>query len=454
MRSLTRFRLFVTLTTALVVGLSMLAGPPAGAADEPPSGFCRGTSGPICQFEYGNVKAGGGTDDGDGIQAVIGGRGSEPRKVRLTGINAMELGDYSLDGTGGECHARAATERLRQLIDVENDNKNGRVRLAAQNFSTATTGDRLRRSVAVQINGAWRDLGTILVQEGHVLPHINNKEWAWNNTYRWWAQRAADNGVNLWDTDACGRTSGPYQYEVDNQLDMYVHWNAEGFDSQNVNGEWVHLRNRSNTAISLAGWWLRDSDTRPPHGHGYEFPSGASIPARGSIKLHVGKGTNGGGHYYFGQDNAIFDNIEYKAPHTGIGDGAYLFDPQGDLRKWQMYRCAVTCTNRLKGKIKVTAKWETPEVIKVKNISSGNVDLAGHRIAAEPKSYPFTRRTIIKPGETLKLFVSKGKNTRLRKYWGMAADDKILNNGGDVVSVRTFDDIVAGCYRWGSGRCY
>lgn len=454
MRSVTRFRLFVTLTTAIVVALSTLAGPPAGAADELPSGFCRGTSGPECKFQYGNVLMGDGTDDGDGIKVVIDGEGTKgQQKVRLTGINAMELGDYAVNGTDGECHAREATVRLRNLIDDVNANP-GRVRLAAQNLSTATTGDRLRRSVAVQINGAWQDLGSMLVQEGHVLPHINNKEWAWNNTYRVLAQRAADKGENLWNTDSCGRTSGPYQYEVDNQLDMYVHWNAEGFDSQNVNDEWVHLRNRSDTAISLKGWWLRDSDTRPPDGHGYEFPSGASIPARGSIKLHIGKGTNGGGHYYFGQDNAIFDNIEYNALHTGIGDGAYLFDPQGDLRKWQMYPCVVTCTNRLKGKIKVTAKWETPEHIKVKNISSSNVDLAGHRIAAEPKSYPFTRRTIIKPGETLKLFVSKGKNTRLRKYWGMSAGDQMLNNGGDVVSVRTFDEIVAGCYRWGSGRCY
>ena len=26
-----------------------------------------------------------------------------------------------------------------------------------------------------------------------------------------------------------------------------------------------------------------------------------------------------------------------------LGDGAYLFDPQGDLRAWMMYPCYVNC---------------------------------------------------------------------------------------------------------------
>ncbi len=432
---------------AITVAGSTVTGAPAGAAGEPSSGFCRGTSGPTCQFEYGNVLEGHGTDDGDGIKATIDGRGSDEHKVRLTGVNSMELHEYGLNDERGECHAVAATRRLRHLIDVANDNKRGRVRLAAQDLATAVSGDRLRRSVAIQIDGKWRDLGRILVAEGHVLPHINNSEWAWNTTYRHLAQRAAFNGRKLWNTEYCG--VGPRQGDVDNKVDMYVHWDAEGVDTENLNGEWVRLRNRSDRAIDIGGWWLRDSDTRRRHGRGYTFPSTAKIPAYGTITLHVGDGTNGSGHYYFKQQGAIFDNVSYDK--LGIGDGAYLFDKDGDLRKWQMYPCDYACNDPLKGKINVTAKPTGVEYISVENISATTVDLAGHRIVNDPYSYPITSRTLLAPNETLKLYVLSGTSNGLTRYWGKA--NNILNDGGDVVSVRTFDDIVTDCYTWGSGTC-
>jgi micrococcal nuclease len=51
--------------------------------------------------------------------------------------------------------------------------------------------------------------------------------------------------------------------------------------------------------------------------------------------VHPGRGRNTATDLYWGLDIPIFENAT-GAP-TYMGDGGYLFDPQGDLRAWQQY---------------------------------------------------------------------------------------------------------------------
>lgn len=446
----TKLRRGLHLAAPLVVaGLVLLATTTTSAhavhvPSDPVSGPCvPGATEVTCQFQYGDVKEYGGTDDGDTIKVTIDGQTTRST-VRLTGVNAMEHHTYGIDESG-ECHALDATHRVRSLIDSRTNDNPGRVRLAAQD-ATSMSGDRLRRSVAVEIDGVWTDIGEILLGEGLALPHANHVEYAWNNIYRDLAQRAAAQRVNLYDTDHCG--AGPRQ-EMDTRLTMYVNWDAEGGDKGNLNGEWVRLRNRTATPLDLTGWWLRDSHTRPPQGHGFEFPAGATIPARGTITVHSGGGVNTAQHLYFGETGPVFDNVKAR---EGVGDGAYLFDPDGDLRVWQMYQCDYGCSDPLSGKITVSAFPTGDEVVTVQNISTSNVNLDGHLIVSQPYSYPFTRRAIIKPGETLRLFVTKtGKETRLTKRWNK--QQEILPTAGDSVSVRTFDNQITDCHAYGDAVC-
>lgn len=82
---------------------------------------------------------------------------------------------------------------------------------------------------------------------------------------------------------------------------------------------------------------MRDSSYHGKSARGYEFRAKTSVPAGGAVVLHTGKGKNGGGHYYWGMKRGtrVFDNVT-GAP-TFMGDGAYLFDPQGDLRAAERY---------------------------------------------------------------------------------------------------------------------
>jgi micrococcal nuclease len=305
---------------------------PAPAAAEW-TGPCRpgvpaGAATPICHFWPGKLKW---VDDGDTIDAVMPTSTGKQKsvRVRIIGIQAMEQTVYTSNPhrRRGECHALPATARLEQLLRK----RRGRMRLGAQD-PTSASGRRVRRSVAVKVGGVWRDLGTILVAEGHALWLPNAIENAWNVPYSTLAQQAAGQALNLWDTNACGR--GPNEGVP---LRLTVSPDPRGNDFRNLNGEQVTLQNLSLTVpVPLGGWWLRDSSLNR-----FEFPSWAVIPPGGSVTVYVGTGVDASYSFYWGLDQPIFENALQDG--RGLGDGAYLFDPQGDLRAWSAYPCYVNC---------------------------------------------------------------------------------------------------------------
>ena len=299
---------------AVVLPTLVLPALPADAASVSQTGWVRGVY------------------DGDTVEVdVIGDGTSTPVNIRLTGIQAMELTHYSTDSTQlrGDCHAVEATKRLRQLINGK------KVEIKAYS-SSSMSGSRYRRSVLVYLNGAWRDVSTILIQEGHGLFLSNSTEYGPNHADAVAAQAAAKKGINLWKKDYCG--SGPYQSAA---LRLAVKWDAYGNDYSNVNGEWIRIANDSSYAVPIGGWWVRDSAYRGTLAHGYVFPSTAKIPARSSIVVYVGKGTRTSTKFYWGNSEPIFENVTGSPKY--IGDGGYLFDPQGDMRAWQQYPCRYAC---------------------------------------------------------------------------------------------------------------
>jgi endonuclease YncB( thermonuclease family) len=425
--------MLVLLTVVLVVTLNYL--PTLSAAASTTEPCIVGTTGPQCTVWTGRVTA---VHDGDTMDVDVYGDGtSVPARVRIAGIQAMEQAVYSSvpSQRRGDCHAVEATARLEQLVSQGGDV----VRLSAQD-PRSSSGGRLRRSVAVEINGRWQDVGQVLMREGHTLWLPNSVEYAWNATYQREARRAADAGVNLWDTDYCksGNNQGT-------RLALWVNWDAESNDGTNVNGEWIRLRNLNiHTPISLSGWHLRDSDLRR-----FTFPIGTTIPAGSHVDVFVGSGKNTTNRFYWGLKSPIFDNASRDT--RALGDGAYLFDRDGDLRWWMTYPCVGSCTSPLQGKINVTAQPSGTEYVEIRNVSSTSVDLMGHLLVNHPYSFPFNAPTVLRPGWTMRIYAGKGYGRGLTRYWNKPGP--ILNNDGETVSLRTFDDIEVDCYQWGTGRC-
>jgi hypothetical protein len=217
------------------------------------------------------------------------------------------------------------------------------------------------------------------------------------------------------------------------------------WDQRASGGEWVKVRNLDpvNT-VPLAGWTVRDGLTR------YTFPDFAALPPNETLTLWVGEGEDTFTELFWGrQNNALFQNPN----KNGMGDGAYLFDPQGDLRAYMTYPCTRECTDPLVGLVDIAAKPTGNEYVTVTNVSTAPVDLEGYQLQSPPFAYPFPRDSVLQPGETMRIDVlgDPGADSRLRKSWGETG--RILNDGGDKVRISNFRGQVIDCVTWARGKC-
>ena len=307
-------RLILLFLTALLAATAVPA-----AADAARRGQCLlRTSGPQCYLWTGKVTF---IADGDTVYVDVDGDGSRTRfPVRITGMNAMEQTTYTSRASQrrGECHAVEATARLEQLLRASKY----KVRLLAQDPASRSQ-KRLRRSVAVKVKGRWIDVGRTMLTEGHAIWLPNHRESAWNRDYSILQLRAQRAQLNLWDPDYCG--AGPAA-----NLTVSVKYDAVGKDASNLNGEYLRVVNHGSTAVSLAGWHVRDGGP-----YNYNFPSWAKVGAGKTIYVHVGRGTSSGVNFYWGRTKPVFDNPTRSPRYNG--DGGYLFDPKGNLRASSMW---------------------------------------------------------------------------------------------------------------------
>jgi parallel beta-helix repeat protein len=90
-------------------------------------------------------------------------------------------------------------------------------------------------------------------------------------------------------------------------------FNAAGSDANNINGEYVKIRNKCSSMINIAGWKIKDKA-----GHTYRFST--LRMGAGTVYLHTGKGTNRPGHRYWGRTAPVWNNS---------GEKAYLYRADG-----------------------------------------------------------------------------------------------------------------------------
>jgi endonuclease YncB( thermonuclease family) len=387
----------------------------------------------MCHFWIAKID---GYKDGDTIDVRLGGR---VETIRFVGVQAMELHVYNSKHAGlrrGDCHALEATARVEQLIKQSH----GIVRLAAQHPSREGLGRSLR-SVAVKIGGQWRDVGAIEMAEGHTLWMPSNTETAWNQTYNRLEQEAALKHIGMWNPTHCG--AGPSQ-EV--PLKLWVSSDPLGADADNVNGEFFKIVNQSTTEpIDLSGWWVRDSDLRR-----FTFPAGTIVGPAQTVTVYAGHGISAGLDFYWGLNVPPFQN---PGDSRHLGDGGYLFDPDGDLRAYMLYPCVVACTSPDQGAVRVNAHPEKPEYVDLTNTSTHLVDLYGYAMWIPGSSYPFGQGSLLVPGQTMRLYIAGDplRDSAFTRFWGLPG--YMLRDAGGWVRLSTFDYITLGCDAWGSGRC-
>jgi hypothetical protein len=267
--------------------------------------------------------------------------------------------------------------------------------------------------------------------------HVAN-ETAWNHRYNALGQEAARRHIGLWDPTTCGR--GPAQ---DVPLKPWVMSDPIGPDT--VDTEYIRIQNLSPTqSVPLGRWWVRDSGLRR-----YRFPRGTVLAPGHTVTVFTGRGRHFGDTFYWGLTGTVFEN---SANGGDVGDGAYLFDPEGDLRAYMVYPCLVQCSDPNIGAIQVKQHAIGREYVLLSNVSGHLVDLYGYELQT-PGGYGFPAGSALEPGETMEIDIKgdPARDTRLRRSIGI--DGPYLRDGGGSVSVTTFDGIVLACDAWGSGHC-
>ena len=100
-------------------------------------------------------------------------------------------------------------------------------------------------------------------------------------------------------------------------LTLQVHADAPGNDHQNLNGEYVIIRNGADTPQELGGWRLCDAAN-----HCYRFPDSTVVPPGKEITVFSGMGGARGLRHHMRSNRAIWNNN---------GDTATLYDRDGKV---------------------------------------------------------------------------------------------------------------------------
>lgn len=398
-----------------------LAALPAPARAETTAPCLPDGTGPTCHFWTMRVSD---VNDGDTVGGDVLGDGRRKHEdVRFSGVQTMEIKRHNPKHWSGECHSVEPARIVQRLIR----RSGGIVRISAQD-PRQMQGTRLRRWVAVKQDGRWVDLGDLLVREGHALWMGGQVEWAWNARYARDEQEAVRAGRNLWDSDSCG--AGPSQ---EAPLQLWVNWNPVGDDHEN-GGEFVKVRNLGDAPVALGGWTIRDASHLYFH-----VPRGTVLAPHTTVTLHTsGRGIATTSSFFWHIPRLVFENF-VPGDRRFLGGGAYLFDPDGDIRAAMQYPCVVDCWNPIQGQLEVTPlpKGEDERVV-VRNVSPSTVDLYGYAVEVPGGLLPFDEGTVLAPGGRVVLEVP---------------DVHRMPDLGGFVRVVTFSDVTISCATWGRGRC-
>jgi len=180
--------------------------------------------------------------------------------------------------------------------------------------------DRYGRLLAyVQAEGEAETFNYRLVAEGYA--RVYESDFTNIERYRAAAADAREANRGLW---AC--TVEPTTEVV---VDA-VHADAAGRDGDNLNDEYLVLRNPGNESVSLGGWTVHDEA-----GHTYTFPDGVTLAPGETLTLHSGSGQDGDGDYYWDASGPIWNNDGDTVTVADASGGivvTYAYGSHADLR--------------------------------------------------------------------------------------------------------------------------
>lgn len=229
--------------------------------------------------------------DGDTIDVRLDG---VVEALRLIGTNSPET---------GECFSTEAGSGLAGLILGET------VYLERDESDRDQFGRLLRYVWTTDM----RHVNEITVEEGWAIAREYPPDTARADELAAAQELAMEAEAGLWAPDACGAPSS-----ADVEI-VYIEYDAPGNDNDNLNGEWVEIRNHDTTAVDLTGWVLKDESAS----HRYDFPDGFTLQPGGMVLVFTGCGTDTAAALYWCKSGSAVWNND--------GDTGFLLDPNGNV---------------------------------------------------------------------------------------------------------------------------
>ena len=384
--------------------------------------------------------------DGDTIRFIENGA-TDYSTVRLLGINTPEVrGFYSKNRDEDMCGAVAATNLLSSLLPP-----GWPVQLRALRKESIGLDGRIQRYVFGwnPATGAYDvDVQAALSQAGLAMWFTIADEAALSYNYRVMIAQSQQERRGMWNPEFCGPIEQPNA-----SLSVLAHWNAQGNDNANPNGEYVIVRNTGLESVDISDWLLRDSSLTS----WFNFPDGSILAPEDYRVVHVGIGTPGLPNprdLYMGSPTALLANT---APDRFVGDGAYLLDNATAMRFWFEWPCVLDCTDPAQGKLKITkvnpfvtakkqARAANQEYIVIRNTSKEEINLDGYYLSYLAATYPFVVDSRIKPGKKLTVYIGKGTPTKTTQYWGRSRT--LLRDSGGTVQLLSERNVPISSKSW------
>jgi len=292
------------------------------------------------------------------------------------------------------------------------------------------------------------DVQAAVAESGLAMWFTIDEEAALSYPYRVIIDRAQADGRGIWNSAYCGPLEQPSA-----QLSVVVSWDAPGDDNQNVNGEFVVVRNTGSTAVDLSGWLLRDSSLTS----WFTFPDGSVLQPADFRIVHVGKGVGGDPnphHLYMNSEVALFPNTQ---DGKFLGDGAYLLDRNTAVRFYDEYPCLESCVDPLQGVVRITkvnakshaklpARRANEEYVIITNLGSSPALMDGYYLRRRVSTYPFLANTVIPPGGAITVRIGSGAFTATTQFWGQPST--LLNDVKDDVALLSNKNVLLSRVSW------
>lgn len=229
--------------------------------------------------------------DGDTIQVVLGDGNRET--IRLIGVDAPER---------DECWAAEAIAVLETLIPAGSE---------IGMTSDQSDRDRFDRLLRYLWVGSM-SVNEEMVRRGAAISRRYSPDTGMAARLDEAQDRARAEGLGIWAPDACGIASG-----ADLRI-IELRYDAEGDDNQNLNDEWIRIRNQGDTQVDLTRWGIKDESAT----NRYTFPSGFSLAPGEVVTVYSGCGDD--------FDTALYWCSAGSAIWNNDGDTAFLTDPAGN----------------------------------------------------------------------------------------------------------------------------